>query len=310
MYFLKLIIWTNKDLMIIVKLIWWLGNQLFQYALWKNLAIKNNCELFLDLWMYKKDFRKFELWNFNIDAKIAWSREKPFYQKIFHKKYLNKLWYFITFIWKKLNPKHHIENPKHPIIHRWMYDFQARILNLKWNYIYLEGFWQSEKYFIDIKDEIIKNFTLKNKDIWAKNLELLDTIKAVDSVSLHVRRGDYLTCWFAWICEKEYYTRAMEIIKLKLNNPRYFIFSEDMQWCKDNLEVSDNDIFVDWNKWDNSYLDMIMMSKCKHNIIANSTFSWWWAYLNSNPKKLIIAPKKWHNNLDYKDIIPENWIRI
>lgn len=295
--------------MITIKLFWWLGNQMFQYAFGKNLAIKNNTELYLDTGNFHHDIRTYELAIFNMHVKIATKKQMPFYQIEIKNPLLFKLLYPFQWICKKVDPNYIIENPKHPKIYIWMYDFHPKILTLTWNK-YLEGNWQSEKYFEKIKEIIRKDFTLKKLINDQQNKEIIDSIKRTDSVSVHIRRWDYIWSDFAWICEKPYYQQAIDYITSKIKKPTFFVFSEDIAWCKKNLNMGENVYFIDWNTKENSYKDMILMSYCKNNIIANSSFSRRWAWLNNNPNKIVIAPKKRHKKLDYKDIIPNNWIRL
>ena len=133
----------------------------------------------------------------------------------------------------------------------------------------------------------------------------------MESVGIHVRRGDYLNIpLYSGICDLPYYTRAIEYIKSKSKNPKFYIFSNDMEWCKINLPV-ENAVFVEANTGINSIFDMILLSSCKYNIIANSSFSWWGAWLNKN-KKAVIAPTKWYNNKkrDAAVELSADWIRI
>lgn len=180
------------------------------------------------------------------------------------------------------------------------------------------GYWQSEKYFKKNENTIRKDFTFKNKPT-GNNLKLLKKIKSLDSVSIHVRRGDYAndkkTNKFHGILSAKYYKKAIEVISGKVKNPVYFIFSDDIEWCKDNFRYLDKVFFVEGNIGNKDYEDMRLMSNCKHNIIANSSFSWWGAWLNVNPDKIVIAPKKWF--LDKKaqeeigkEIVPKTWITI
>lgn len=139
---------------------------------------------------------------------------------------------------------------------------------------------------------------------------MIEKIIGTDSVSLHVRRSDYIGSYFAGICTLEYYAKTVEYMRKHIQKSIFFVFSDDIPWCKEHLNLADNVYFIDWNKGKDSYKDLILMSNCKHNIIANSSFSWWGARLNNNPTKIVIAPHKWHQNLDYKDIIPSDWIKI
>ncbi|HOV15035.1 MAG TPA: alpha-1,2-fucosyltransferase, partial [Spirochaetota bacterium] len=148
-----------------------------------------------------------------------------------------------------------------------------------------------------------------------KAINISNQIKNSNSVSIHVRRGDYVgnikTLNFHGVCEIDYYIDAINSIKQKVQNPLFFIFSDDIEWCKNNIK-DENSIFIDFERDD--YVDMYLMTVCKHNIIANSSFSYWAAYLNQNFDKIVIAPKKWfkddNQNKRTEGLIPEKWIRI
>lgn len=286
--------------MIIIKIKGGLGNQLFQYALGRSIEINTNEPVKFDLsWFKKFSQRKYQLNNFNTKIKKA-----SFFDilgiKSFEKKYGRK--YLIFNIFKRKNSKH---------IKDTGFSFDKEILNSKKN-TYLDGNWQSEKYFKDINKIIHKELTLykkPNKDF--KKLE--KTINETNSISIHIRRGDYTTAKIQKVlklCTIKYYNKAIKIIKNKVKSPTFFIFSDDIEWAKKNIQTNCSTIFVSNNKL-KDYEELILMSKCNHNIIPNSTFSWWSAWLNQNPNKIVIAPIDWFNNKTKKtkDIIPENWIR-
>ena len=142
--------------------------------------------------------------------------------------------------------------------------------------------------------------------------ELRNTIENCNAASLHVRRDDYLSTTYAYgfggICTTAYYQNAIAYMKEKTIDPAFFVFSDDINWCRENLDV-EGATFVDCNHGDESWQDMFLMSKCKHNIIANSSFSWWGAWLNNNTNKIVVAPDRWWNGLK-DDVVPETWIRI
>ena len=150
----------------------------------------------------------------------------------------------------------------------------------------------------------------------SRNKELLSLIRTVNSVSLHIRRGDYVsnpdTNSALGTCSLEYYRHCIEHIASNVENPHFFLFSDDINWVRDNLKIKYPTTVVDGNSADTNYADLHLMSNCKHNIIANSSFSWWGAWLNNNPDKIIIAPKIWFANspLTPKEIIPENWLKL
>lgn len=176
---------------------------------------------------------------------------------------------------------------------------------------YYRGYWQSYKYFDSIS-EIVKEcfifppFTENNNIIMKSYIEN----NRSKTVSIHVRRGDYLNQkLLSNLCSTNYYQNAIAKIENKIKNPVYIIFSDDIQWCKENLDLS-NVKFIDWNIGDLSFRDMQMMSMCDHNIIANSSFSWWGAYLNSNEGKTVIAPKDWFIGNETMDLIPIEWERV
>ena len=177
--------------------------------------------------------------------------------------------------------------------------------------VYLSGYWQSEKYFSKSKDAIRKTYTFPQLT-GTENLLAKDDILKSNSVSLHVRRGDYLKSKdLGGVCTTEYYKKAIDYISMKIDNPKFFIFSDDILWCENNLEVEDAR-YINFNKGKDSYQDMHLMSLCKHNIIANSSFSWWGAWLNSNKNKIVISPKIWfkNRNISTNDLLLEEWIKF
>lgn len=188
------------------------------------------------------------------------------------------------------------------------YNFHPEILQS--DECYLEGYWQSYEYFQNIEKQITDVFQFEAfKD--AQNRSISQRMAENNSVAIHIRRGDYMNAAnresLGDICTKEYYTRAMEYIEAEVINPQWFLFTDDIEWCKENFPQC---YIVDWNTGKASYRDMQLMTLCKHNIIANSTFSWWGAWLNRNPNKIVIAPAKWKNNGDVPDICPKKWVKI
>jgi hypothetical protein len=174
---------------------------------------------------------------------------------------------------------------------------------------YLEGFWQSEKYFSTIKEEILDIFYFDA--LFNDKFKL--TIKQItnpESVALHVRRGDYLTNKNHLVLDLEYYEKAIKYLTIKLKNPKIFIFTDDIDWCKLNLKINLPYHYIHGNKdWE----ELKLMTLCNHFIIANSTFSWWGAYLNKSLLKIVICPKIWFPESNYKnieDIFIQNWIKI
>jgi hypothetical protein len=284
--------------MVTVKLLGGLGNQMFQYALGRHLSILNQTQLRLDLSsLLKRDdtigyiYRDFELNVFNIrcDIKKSTNRFQTKFNQLF-------------------NPYNHISEGT--------IDDVALILNQKGN-IYLDGFWQSEGYFEDIQAIIKKDFEFKSAPN-PKNQVFLEQVASSNSVSVHFRRGDYvtnpLTNQFHGVCSTEYYLSAIQLTKEKVTHPHFFIFSDDLNWVKEHIMFDAPHTFINNNSGKDSFEDMRLMANCKHNIIANSSFSWWGGWLNKNNDKIIIAPQKWFNdegmNKKAKRIIPDTWIRL
>lgn len=290
--------------MVIVKLTGGLGNQMFQYAVGRAIAERNKINLKIDVSAYENQVgitpRQYELFLFNIREDFSTPQDnkkiKGFKLNSLLEKMLNKLHI-------KLSGRDHIIESRH--------NFDPSILKLEDN-IYLEGYWQTEKYFSDIANIIRSEFTLKD-EYNNLNPKVLSEIDNCNSVSVHIRRGDYVsiqkTSEYHGICSLEYYQKAISSIAEKIPSPVFFIFSDDLKWCEENLKINWPIVFVDGNK---GYEDLIMMSRCKHNIIANSSFSWWGAWLNVNSKKMVIAPQRWFSNkdVDTRDVVPESWIKI
>ena len=145
-------------------------------------------------------------------------------------------------------------------------------------------------------------------------MSMLDNILKTTSISLHIRRGDYLTPENAethCLCSPSYYQNAIQYIVQRVENPHFFIFSDDITWVFDNFKMPYPYTIVNVNDSYTGYYDLELMRNCKHNIIANSTFSWWGAWLNENPNKIVIAPQRWFMNQEEEiDIIPSSWVRL
>jgi hypothetical protein len=283
--------------MIIIKLQGGLGNQLFQYAFGRMLTNKNNTELVLDNTNYPKDkLREFNLHHFNIKARLINDKENI--------KYNSKVNKLIRKIKRFIKPHQ-------------AYTFNIKELNKKDN-SYIEGYWQSQKYFYPIEKDIRKELTLKNhpSKTFQSEYKLIQSCPV--SVSIHIRRGDYannpdITKIFG-LCDLNYYKKAIEIINSKYQNCTFFVSSDDTKWAKENIPniIDKNTVHYVSNPDLSDYEELVLMSKCHHQIIANSSFSWWAGWLNENKNKTIIAPQKWMANPKIKtpDIIPDKWIKI
>ncbi len=294
--------------MITIKLQWWLWNQMFQYAIWKSLSIKYNTKLILDNSFNKNKFPQKNLTYRDYELNIFWIKENfNFLSKLLDKiTILNYIIhpYFFYIINKILFWKKYIKE------NNWKY-----IKNLD-NDIYLDWYWQTNKYFLKYENEIKNIFQVKTQ-INKKNNDFLNIIKQnyKNTVSIHIRRWDYITSKQAnlwhWTCDLNYYLNAIKYIKNHIKNPFFVIFSDDINWVKKNMNFWNNVLFIEWNNW-KWYEDLRLMYNCANHIIANSSFSWWWAFLWKNNKKIVIAPFKWLNNKNYdtSNIIPNNWIKI
>ncbi len=282
--------------MIIVKMMGGIGNQMFQYAAGRRLSIKHKTILKLDLSFLldrtpRENFtyRDYELGVFNI-----------------HENFVSPLEIKIFWVKQKLKLINLVNEPQH-----YFHESMSSISDNS----YLVGYWQSEKYFKDVEDTIRYEFNVKFK-AEGINKKIAEEINSCESVSVHIRRGDYVsnpeTNKYHGLCPLEYYQKALKKITSRIENPHFFIFSDDPEWAQKNLDFEHPSKFITHNGAEKSYEDMRLMSLCKHNIIANSSFSWWGAWLNRNPDKIVIAPRKWFNDpsINTDDLIPESWMRI
>lgn len=266
--------------MIISNLTGGLGNQMFQYAFGRYLSIKHKTLLkyhFTNALFNTQ--RRFELDVFNIQAAEAASEDL---QKlgIMQNRVLNRIFYLF-------DERYGIQFNKHIVTQKYPYTFNSGYLAIKDN-SYIQGYWADERYFKSIEDIIRKEFTPKEK-LDEKNQKILEQIQNTMSVSIHVRRGDYITnrTNIPKFIGLDYYVNNINKIKKLIPNPVFFVFSDDIPWCKKNLDQLPNNIYyINHNTGKNSYKDLVLMSTCKHNIIANSSFSWWGEWLNKNRNKI------------------------
>lgn len=180
------------------------------------------------------------------------------------------------------------------------------------SYGLLFGFFQDPRFFQKHQTEVRKAFTF-NKGLSPENKKLIEELRSVNSVSVHIRRGDYVEKKdYHFLLTNEYYERAADYIAERVKDPHFYIFSDDLEWVKKNIKLKYPHTFVEANQFQTGYNDMRLMSLCRHNIIANSSFSWWGAWLNNNPDKIVIAPNIWLNDDGTwgKRIVPEQWIKI
>lgn len=284
--------------MIIVKLMGGLGNQMFQYALGRSLSLQNKTRLLFDVSDFQNDaLRDYRLHAFNISGSVLSKQTSRFlhiYNRFFHRFFPYKLpgidYHYVRWLSSSFNPD---------------------VLKKK-GIVYLEGYWQCENYFKHIRKRLKQDFTLRDT-LDAKNKSLLRAIQRSSAVAVHVRRGDYvanpLTKKYHGICSLGYYNRCFQIMARQVESPRFFIFSDDMQWVKQHMVTGFPTTYVDGNGTKEDK-DLMLMSHCKHFIIANSSFSWWGAWLSENNNKIICAPDKWFNEKEEGDTVPQLWIRV
>ena len=281
----------------IVQIIGGLGNQMFQYAFYKALQSHyKDVEIDTSLFSCYKLHNGFELAKiFGVQFKEASLLKRM--QLSFHGGDI------LSRILKKVIQQRNTE-----CIEEYL-KYDKRVLDNSSNLYYI-GYWQSYKYFSSIESELRKIFTFPNSIIDNYNKNLSDVILSSNSVRLHIRRGDYVgNSIYENIATLDYYQRALDYMDKNVLNMKLFLFSNDVEWCLNNLNLK-NCTVVSHNTGTNSFWDMYLMSSCKHNIIANSSFSWWGAWLNTNPGKIVISPKRWinDNRVNIDDIIPETWI--
>jgi hypothetical protein len=276
--------------MIVVKLKGGLGNQMFQYSMGKKLSLERKETVKFD-----NTFLERPSWQELIGATVwryglgEFNTKAPF-----------------AGFWEKIHPtkvKEILFNVK---------DNLKKIGKIKGS-VYLDGFWQSEEYFNDIKSIICRDFRLKSK---SKNfIKMAKLISGPGSVSLHFRRGDYAkrrkTKKYHGLLTPDYYHKAVNLICQSVKNPRFFVFSDDVSWVKVNFKIRQPVTYISgFCKLTNAE-ELVLMSLCKHNIIANSSFSWWGAWLNSNPSKIVVAPGRWFRaKIKHESLLPGDWVKI
>lgn len=293
--------------MIIVKLIGGLGNQLFQYAAGRKLAELHAAPLKLDLGGFETyRLHKYSLHPFNIREEFAspvevrrldWRGQRSARGFCLRAVQMLKPYYRRTvFVEASLGPCD-------PNIFRTPRD------------VYLDGYWQSEKYFRDIAGIIRREFTVRDEPS-PESRRIAAEIQGTESVGIHVRRGDFVwnpeTAKFHGLAGPEYYRRGVSEIARQVKNPHLFFFSDDPDWVAENLRFEHPATYVRHNDASRNYDDLRLMSLCRHDVIANSSFSWWAAWLNSNPAKIVCAPRRWISDpgIDARDVLPGSWISL
>jgi hypothetical protein len=292
--------------MIIANIIGGLGNQMFQYAFGYAIAKKNQDILKLDISEFESyNLRKYELDKYQITGKFASIEEIKKLKYVYKTSALGKLLQHLSRKPVLLAETYY----KEPYSH-----FDKKLFDVQGD-LYFEGYWQSEKYFLEYRNELLELFTLK-EDAHNQCRKYKQKIISTESIGLHVRRGDYITNAHTnsvhGTCDTEYYRKAVFFMKSMTSNPHFFIFSDDIAWAKANLNFIDQISFVEFEYGITDHEEMYLMSQCNHNIIANSSFSWWGAWLNRHPDKIVISPKRWFadESRNTSDLIPASWVRL
>lgn len=283
---------------------------MFQYACGKALALELGVELKLDISFLadkneRENFtvRDYELGVFRIVDKVADIKDvRRFIPDLWNCTKVDLLKYKFL---RLLNGNHYYYEQK-------KFQMEERISQIS-DKTYLYGYFQTEKYFTGIRNELLSIFELRNEpdDL---NQQFIEQLSEENAVSIHVRRGDYHNSPFT-LLGLSYYRRAIEIIKEEVLNPRFYVFTNDADWVRDNFQSLGIDLdIIMHNQGQQSYMDMVLMSQCKHNICANSSFSWWGAWLNQNADKVVVTPQNWFKDKSYVsstfDLIPATWLQI
>lgn len=293
----------------IVKVKGGLGNQMFQYAFGMMLQFTKGKTTRFDLYEYTTALNKqgytlrpYELAAFNTNIPVA---ERKYIDKKLRPGRLRKLIQKAT----GTSLRHYYA----PVIG---YDVAA--LNLPGD-AYFSGYFQSYKYYAGYEEQIRQLFEFNSAAIDSQNLQLTNEMTRCNSVSVHIRRGDYVNDAAIQAahetCTVDYYITCIEHMRRYIESPVFYFFSDDMEWVKQTFgSIKEQSYFMQHNTGSESWKDMYLMSKCKHHIIANSSFSWWGAWLNSSPNKHVLAPNKWFNdeesNRIIADLIPAEWTLI
>lgn len=298
---------------IIVQLMGGLGNQLFQYAVGRRIAKMNNFSLKLDLswfkyhprWFKYRPYRPYSLNHFATLKDVASPAEIA--------ELRGSTWFHLK---AKLLHKMHVDRPpsRRTMIRERTVDFDPEILQIS-SGAYLSGYWQSEKYFKDIEGIIRREFTVITPPD-PENIKIANEIRETEAVCIHVRRGDYISDskanQFIGLCSLDYYYRSIDYIMSRVEKPHFYIFSDDPDWTQQHITIDAPTTYVRNNPSDKNYEDLRLMMYCKHFIIANSSFSWWGAWLSSNRQKIVVSPAQWFKGIQYNndDRVPKEWIHL
>jgi len=292
--------------MIVSAILGGIGNQMFQYSAGRALALSRNEPLLVDLSGFDGYglHQGYELQRvFALEVKPA---EREQIQDLFG-------WRSNSLVLKLLKRRGFAKLRGHHLAIEPHFNYWHDLASLG-TPLYMMGYWQSARYIGSHEAQIRDDFRFRNP-LQGRNAELASEMESSASVSLHIRRGDYVThkatTKIMELCSLDYYREAVRHISSRVHDPVFFVFSDDMEWAKKSLNFHPNFVFVEQNTGLESYRDMQLMSACRNHIIANSSFSWWGAWLNPKPDKLVIAPRRWfRNGMNDSDLIPVQWIRL
>ncbi len=283
--------------MIIAKVFGGLGNQMFQYAAGKALAAQHGVELRLDM----RDFDRYDLHGSSL-TKLQVKAPTAQAEELSH----HPAW------------KRHLLSRLPAGLSRTYFKERTFGYHPAWQQLgpntYLDGYFQSERFFLAVAKELRQEFVPATRSVRIEN-GCADRLRKQESVALHVRRGDYVTnprtLAVHGVCGVDYYRRAIQMIRERVASPRFHLFSNDMLWARANLGLPDDTVCVDWNA-DAPEWDLHLMSRCRHHVIANSSFSWWGAWLANHENQVVICPDPWFNdpNLSADDLICAHWTRL
>lgn len=278
-----------------------LGNQLFQYAAARRLSLQNQCSLVVDHHWFDhprpgETPRPLELTRYPLAMRLATSFELL-------------RWAPMRSRWAR-----HIK-PLLPLnlMREQGYGINRNVLSASSN-SYLSGFWQSEAYFTDIREELLTEFT-PIESPGSEDCAVIQRMQQSESISVHVRRGDYVNLASAsayhGLCSLDYYRRAIAYMVERIPVPTLFFFSDDPEWTRANLQFPFSTYYVDHNSSEEAFQDLRLMTYCKHHVIANSSFSWWGAWLADSANQIVVAPTKWYQaDRPTPDLLPHHWIRL
>lgn len=291
--------------MIIIRLKGGLGNQLFQYALGRAIAERSGRELKLDVSSYASDaLRAFRLQHLSIRAQLA----TPAEIEALNPPKAHYLRWCAVRIRQALSPRR-----RHSYIKERAFAFDPEVLDAD-GPVYLNGYWQSPRYFADVEATLAEEFR-PHEALPAAAAELAEEMNRANAVSLHVRRGDYVSNPQALklhgALALAYYERATTWVAERIDTPHFYVFSDAPDWVRAHLRIAGTTTFVAERCSNADFHDLTLMSRCRHHVLANSSFSWWGAWLNRSPDSLVVAPQRWFQApIDTRDLLPPEWARL